>query len=354
MSDELILPRGPVMVPIGILFDPNMQPVVRDTYIQLLALAGGNMRIVKASWPQFIKMTNKSRSVIYGHLGTLKQAGLIVYTASSGMLWVEFLSQPNDYDPSKIPDEPSKIPDEISDEIPISGRGARIQETGHTSIKRLKDSTKGPKDLPSSSTSTNYVSESGFIHGSTPLSDEIRASLKSIGIWSNTFDSVALHMQKDGWTDKQVMATIEELKLMPGENPALFMWRLSHNVKPKAIPIPSHPITKPDEGDDSALGKVYIAYENEIGYLNPFISESLVKAVDEFSELWVFEAIREAALNSGKSFRYVEKILLGWKQHGFKVDAREKSRKPTAQRVSAGHELDHILEDAPIFAEDIR
>ena len=106
MSDELILPPGPVMVPIGIIFDHNMQPVMRDTYIQLLALAGENMRIATASWQQFIKMTNKSRSVLYGHLCQLKQDGLIcAYTASSGMLWVEFLSQRMiAYLPRKCPD----------------------------------------------------------------------------------------------------------------------------------------------------------------------------------------------------------------------------------------------------------
>lgn len=252
MSDELILPPGPVMVPIGIVFDHNMQPVVRDTYIQLLALAGENMRIATASWQQFIKMTNKSRSVLYGHLCQLKQDGLIAYTASSGTLWVEFLSQLDDCDPSSISSG-------ISENIPISGRRARIRENGHTTIKRLKDSTKGPKDLPSSSTSINYVSESGFMHGSAPLSDEIRASLKSIGVWNHMLDTVALLMQKDGWTDKQVMATVEELKLKPGKNnlPGILMWRLTNNAKPK-------------------------------------------------------------------------------------------------QKVRAGHELDHILEDAPIFAEDKR
>lgn len=235
MSDELILPPGPVMVPIGIVFDPNMQPVVRDTYIQLLALAAENMHIVTVSWPQFLRMTNKSRSVAYGHLAILKQAGLIVYTASSGMLWVELLGLTEE---SRSPDKGPNYPDSKSENlnnIPISGRRAGILEKGHTTIKRLKDSTKGNEDRPSSS--IKYVPESGFMHGSAPLSDEIRASLKSIGVWDHRLETVALLMQKDGWTDKQVMATIEELKLKPGENnlPGMLIWRLTNNAKPKGL-----------------------------------------------------------------------------------------------------------------------
>lgn len=235
MMDESILPPGPVMVPMRIVFDHNMQPVVRDTYIQLLALAAENRHIVTVSWPQFLELTNKSRSVVYGHLAILRQAGLIVFTASSGMLWVELLGLTEE---SNIPDKVSNYsenrPEKLKN-IPISGRRAGILEKGHTTIKRLKDSTKGIDDRPSSS--IKYVPESGFMHGSAPLSDEIRASLKSIGVWDHRLETVALLMQKNGWTDKQVMATIEELKLKPGENnlPGLLMWRLTNNAKPKGL-----------------------------------------------------------------------------------------------------------------------
>jgi DnaD/phage-associated family protein len=135
-------------------------------------------------------------------------------------------------------------------------------------------------------------------------------------------------------------------------NPA----RLNVNEEGETYNLPNIPnqslqTDKTDEGG-SARGKVFVAYENEIGLLTPFISENLNDVLDEYSELWVLEAIHEAALHSGKTFKYVLRILQGWKQHGFKVDMRAASRKPTTPRVSAGHELDHILENTPIFAED--
>lgn len=122
------------------------------------------------------------------------------------------------------------------------------------------------------------------------------------------------------------------------------------------LPNQSLQTEKREEEDVSARGKVFVAYENEIGLLTPFISENLKDVLNEYSELWVLEAIHEAALHSGKTFKYVLRILQGWKQNGFKVDARQKqpNGKSMALRTAAGHELDHILADTPIFAEDKR
>ena len=89
------------------------------------------------------------------------------------------------------------------------------------------------------------------------------------------------------------------------------------------IPNQSLQTEKTDDGDGTR-GKVFTVYENEIGLLTPFIADSLNEVIAEYSELWVIEAIHEAALHSGKTFKYVLRVLQGWKQHGFKVDARQK------------------------------
>jgi len=58
-------------------------------------------------------------------------------------------------------------------------------------------------------------------------------------------------------------------------------------------------------------------YEQEIGPLTPLISERLGDEIDEHSEKWVMEAIKIAAQNSKRSYRYISSILKRWKKEGY-------------------------------------
>lgn len=98
---------------------------------------------------------------------------------------------------------------------------------------------------------------------------------------------------------------------------------------------------------------VFSVYENSISVLNPHMAEVLKSAVEDYSEEWVVESIKEAVENNKRNWRYCESILKRWQVDGFKVD----TRKSQVKRNNGGHkslspELDEILKDAPIFAED--
>ena len=99
-------------------------------------------------------------------------------------------------------------------------------------------------------------------------------------------------------------------------------------------------------------GEIFKVYENEIGILTPLVADSIKSALEDYPVDWFKIAMHEAAMNNKRNWRYVEAILKRWKVDGFQVDTRTAKRKPTAQKTSAGHELDHILADTPIFAED--
>ena len=104
------------------------------------------------------------------------------------------------------------------------------------------------------------------------------------------------------------------------------------------IPYQSLQTDKTDEGG-SARGEVFRVYENEIGLLTPFISDNLSDVIAEYSERWVIEAIHEAALHSGKTFKYVLRVLQGWKQHGFKVDARQRQSNGAHKSTNTGLDI---------------
>ena len=67
------------------------------------------------------------------------------------------------------------------------------------------------------------------------------------------------------------------------------------------------------------LAEVVQAFENNIHPVAGKIEQdALVDLTDEYSALWVTEAIKEAALSNARNLRYITAILERWKCEGFK------------------------------------
>lgn len=61
---------------------------------------------------------------------------------------------------------------------------------------------------------------------------------------------------------------------------------------------------------------IYRLYEDNIGPLTPMIADSLKDAQQDFSVLWIEDAIKCAVDNNARSWRYILKVLESWKQEG--------------------------------------
>src|SRR5699024_8612990 len=62
-------------------------------------------------------------------------------------------------------------------------------------------------------------------------------------------------------------------------------------------------------------------YEQNIGRLSPVIYEEINEWMIRFDEEIVMEAIRRTVKYGGRTFRYVEQILIECAHHGVKTDA---------------------------------
>ena len=72
--------------------------------------------------------------------------------------------------------------------------------------------------------------------------------------------------------------------------------------------------------EDNSLSEVVRTFENNIHPVTGKIEQdALIDLTDEYSALWVTEAIKEAALSNGRSLRYITAILERWKRDGFKA-----------------------------------
>ena len=102
--------------------------------------------------------------------------------------------------------------------------------------------------------------------------------------------------------------------------------------------------------EDNSLSEVVRTFENNIHPVTGKIEQdALVDLTDEYSALWVTEAIKEAALSNGRNLRYITAILERWKREGFKSprkgvkqhgDGKVDSREALEERYSDFAEAD--------------
>jgi DnaD/phage-associated family protein len=72
--------------------------------------------------------------------------------------------------------------------------------------------------------------------------------------------------------------------------------------------------------EGNSLAEVVQAFENNIHPVTGKIEQdALVDLMDEYSALWVTEAIKEAALSNARNLRYITAILERWNREGFKA-----------------------------------
>jgi len=61
---------------------------------------------------------------------------------------------------------------------------------------------------------------------------------------------------------------------------------------------------------------IFGCYEQNIGMLTPLIADELKEAEKNYPAHWIVEAIREAALNNKRNWRYISRILERWLSEG--------------------------------------
>jgi DNA replication protein len=67
--------------------------------------------------------------------------------------------------------------------------------------------------------------------------------------------------------------------------------------------------------------KPALVYEQEIGTLTPAVASALSEAEASYPEAWVVDALRLAATNNARSWRYAEAILRRWEAEGREDEA---------------------------------
>ncbi len=84
---------------------------------------------------------------------------------------------------------------------------------------------------------------------------------------------------------------------------------------PKGSAAVTEPLERPN---------IYKMYEENIGMLTPIIADAINDAEQTYPAAWVTEAMEIAVKNNKRNWKYVEAILLRWKEEGH---AKEQNRR---------------------------
>jgi DNA replication protein len=86
---------------------------------------------------------------------------------------------------------------------------------------------------------------------------------------------------------------------------------------------------------------IYRLYEENIGPLTPLVADTLREAETLYPIDWIEEAMRKAVLNNARHWRYIEAILMRWKEKGHDAKDRRDSEKD-GRRYIEGELADFI------------
>ena len=214
-------PRG-VFVATQVLFHPRMKSQVRDTLIQLLALAWGSdsRHTPPLSYPQLAALTGKTIGRLYGHLTILRKehAALRLQPAGDGQMIICFAdwlfpkqTPPKGFKNSKMPDEE----EDVNSNVKIK-KDLMTPPVNDHDINRLEKSRASDAQTP----------------GSTALAEGLREELLSAGV----FPSLLGEISRCGRSESDLRDLLAWCRAdKPGSPAALFMGRLRAGAAPPEI-----------------------------------------------------------------------------------------------------------------------
>ncbi len=107
-------------------------------------------------------------------------------------------------------------------------------------------------------------------------------------------------------------------------------------IEPEMKPVTLAVAPKPEPEPLPERPNAFTLYENTFGVTITYTMAQVIKdALKEFTAEWVEDAIREAAVNNAKSWRYVEKVLDRWKREGRRAKVISMTQPPKLTYIVA-------------------
>jgi len=176
-------------------------------------------------------------------------------------------------------------------------------------------------DIPDTKVGDNKVSSSTIKFVLLAMADHANDDGRSV------YPSVGKLSKKTALADRTVRRAIDALESLglvkaTGESE---YGTTEYRIMPGQLAIYGGDSTskKVTQNHPNHSNNVFAFYSNNIELLTPYNSQVLDMLIEDYTEEWVIEALKECITANKKSLKYCEGILKRWKADGFRVDTRK-------------------------------
>jgi hypothetical protein len=226
-----LLPPSYVNVPAGILYSKDLPAAVIHTYCQLKGLGWGRDGFQEIPFKYLEEVTGKSRSTLYGHIGTLKTKGWLLFNTIHRTGLSIWFTQPGDSD------------EKVGTHVSINLESLNEEVFNKEIFNDLNLEEELPPDFNDSSLrpvpSRNPDRQSRIpdtCEDGVKLFDQaLRRKLEDLAMYPGVVKAMEAIAARDGWTLEQLHLLADQLIRDKGMQSAgqLFTYRIKNKIKPK-------------------------------------------------------------------------------------------------------------------------
>jgi hypothetical protein len=129
MPRPLLPPRG-IFVPASLIYDRDLSPAARDTWIQLRGLAWGRQETPSLSIIQLSGILEKKRTTLYEHMRLLQSRGALRWRAGNTSEIIVVFPQDEEFLQSGNPDKPDPLIPHDSNSNNSRVKDSAVRESG--------------------------------------------------------------------------------------------------------------------------------------------------------------------------------------------------------------------------------
>jgi hypothetical protein len=221
-----MLPPSYVNVPAGILYSKDLPAAVIHTYCQLKGLGWGRDGFQEIPFKYLEEVTGKSRSTLYGHIGTLKTKGWLLFNTIHRTGLSIWFTEPDEGD-EKAGTHVSRNLDLLNEEV---FNDLSVVEELHL------DLTDSSLQAVASRYPDGQSRKLDTCEDKPKLFDQaLLRKLEDLAMWPAVVKSMEAIAVRDGWTLEQLHALADQLIRDKGMQSAgqLFTYRIKNKIKPK-------------------------------------------------------------------------------------------------------------------------
>jgi len=208
-----LLPPRYVNGPVDLIFDLEIPAGIKETFLQLRALAWDSTETPRLLWSELTRITGKPQSTLYNHLAFLRNNGWLLFSsAGKSFVIVVFRENGNFYQNRELPNQ------------------EEVNSLNPDSLLPHNPDLKTAKTLSKSRNFTNNEKISSNNGWHEVIDPDLESLLREVGVFPEKLRTIT----ESGWTPGQIRQLAQQIldEKGPGKGGGILLYRLENFTPP--------------------------------------------------------------------------------------------------------------------------